>query len=498
MQKIGADLNKWVAEHSTAKYDLSALFMPRQTPISREEARQLADEWNDDLESMEVFVLEGRRFSKLPEAEMGHFFSGECYVFLCRYWVPVEAPLSEDLENPNSTAEGEEEDDTEVLDETKSVVYFWQGRDASNMGWLTFTFGLQKKFEAFFGERLEVVRMQQQQENLKFLAHFRQRFVIHRGRRAAAASVLAGAGAAAEVSEGGISRLTRPGEAELYQLRANCDPTTLRCIQIGSQNGNSNTVLYSAYCYILKTPLKIRRASSSADGGAAAAAEEEEEEELEEQKRCLVFLWTGAQCDPEYVEIGREIAAGMFPSPAYETLTIREGEEPEIFKRYVAPNSASSTGPGSFTVDTDCSFIEHVRLFRCSNDRGYFTISEKCTDFCQDDLVDEDIMILDNGAQVFIWLGVRCSEVEVKLAHKSAQVYLQSMKAKQPDRPRTLMLTMKGKETRKFTKCFHGWSAFKAIKDPRIQLDRAMLPVIYEQTGLSAKVKAKVERDQQC
>lgn len=40
----------------------------------------------------------------------------------------------------------------------------------------------------------------------------------------------------------------------------------------------------------------------------------------------------------------------------------------------------------------------------------------------QDDLADDDIMILDNGEQVFLWLGSRCSEVEIKLAYKSAQV----------------------------------------------------------------------------
>lgn len=44
------------------------------------------------------------------------------------------------------------------------------------------------------------------------------------------------------------------------------------------------------------------------------------------------------------------------------------------------------------------------------------------SDFCQDDLADDDIMLLDNGDQVFLWLGSRCSEVEIKLAYKSAQV----------------------------------------------------------------------------
>ena len=47
----------------------------------------------------------------------GHFYSGDCYVFLCRYWVPVEAP------------EGEEEDDQEPIEQEEDfqcVVYFWE------------------------------------------------------------------------------------------------------------------------------------------------------------------------------------------------------------------------------------------------------------------------------------------------------------------------------------------------------------------------------------
>ena len=72
------------------------------------------------------------------------------------------------------------------------------------MGWLTFTFSLQvrrrlscaplfasvnrnnsfqKKFESLFKDKLEVVRMYQQQENHKFLSHFKKKFMIRRGRR---------------------------------------------------------------------------------------------------------------------------------------------------------------------------------------------------------------------------------------------------------------------------------------------------------------------------
>lgn len=42
------------------------------------------EEWNEDLDGMEGFVLEGKKFARLPEEEFGHFFTQDCYVFLCR------------------------------------------------------------------------------------------------------------------------------------------------------------------------------------------------------------------------------------------------------------------------------------------------------------------------------------------------------------------------------------------------------------------------------
>ena len=65
--------------------DLHALFTSRQPSMGNEEAAHLAEEWNEDLEKMEAFVLEGKKFVKLPEEEKGVFHSGDSYVFLCRY-----------------------------------------------------------------------------------------------------------------------------------------------------------------------------------------------------------------------------------------------------------------------------------------------------------------------------------------------------------------------------------------------------------------------------
>lgn len=88
----------------------------------------------------------------------GHFYTEDCYVFLCRYWVSAELPEGED---------GSEGADEQVEEDYQCVVYFWQGRDAGNMGWLTFTFSLQKKFESLFRNKLEVIRTHQVRHQLK-------------------------------------------------------------------------------------------------------------------------------------------------------------------------------------------------------------------------------------------------------------------------------------------------------------------------------------------
>lgn len=66
--------------------------MPRQPAMTLLEAQQLSEDWNYDLDAMEAFVLEGKKFIRLPEEELGIFYSSECYVFLCRYCIPVEDP----------------------------------------------------------------------------------------------------------------------------------------------------------------------------------------------------------------------------------------------------------------------------------------------------------------------------------------------------------------------------------------------------------------------
>ncbi|XP_014398336.1 PREDICTED: protein flightless-1 homolog isoform X3 [Myotis brandtii] len=409
-QGLAGKVKRDAEKKDEMKADLTALFLPRQPPMALAEAEQLMEEWNEDLDGMEGFVLEGKKFARLPEEEFGHFYTQDCYVFLCRYWVPVEYEEEEKEEKEEKAGaegkEGEEavaEVDKQPEEDFQCIVYFWQGREASNMGWLTFTFSLQKKFESLFPGKLEVVRMTQQQENSKFLSHFKRKFIIHRGRRKAAQGAL---------------------QPSLYQIRTNGSALCTRCIQINTDS----SLLNSEFCFILKVPFES------------------------EDNQGIVYAWVGRASDPDEAKLAEDILNTMFEA-SYSKQVISEGEEPENFF-WVGLGTQKP-------YDDDAEYMKHTRLFRCSNEKGYFAVTEKCSDFCQDDLADDDIMLLDNGQEVYMWVGTQTSQVEIKLSLKACQVYIQHMRAKEHEHPRRLRLVRKGNEQHAFTRCFHAWSTFR-------------------------------------
>uniref|UniRef100_A0AAX7UNZ4 Gelsolin-like domain-containing protein n=1 Tax=Astatotilapia calliptera TaxID=8154 RepID=A0AAX7UNZ4_ASTCA len=374
------------------KADLTALFLPRQPPMPLTEVTtQYKSFWGCNA---------GIDFK---DEEKPHF-TGD---FLCfvRYWVPVEYEDEEKEKKEGEQGAGGdgEEEDKQPEEDFQCVVYFWQGRQASNMGWLTFTFSLQKKFESLFPGKLQVVRMTQQQENLKFLSHFKRKFIIHKGKR---------------------KQNTDSAQPSLYHIRTNGSALCTRTIQIGTDSGNLN----SEFCYILKVPFE----STDNQG--------------------IVYTWVGRAADPDEGKLAEDIMNSMFDD-TYSKQVINEGEEPENFF-WVGIGSQKP-------YDEDAEYMKHARLFRCSNEKGYFSVSEKCSDFCQDDLADDDIMLLDNGKEVYMWVGTQTSQVEIKLSLKACQVYIQHMRAKETEQPRKLRLVRKGNEPHCFTRCFHAWGPFK-------------------------------------
>lgn len=335
VQRRGADL-KVIMERDKMKTDLASLFLERQPETPDDEADQLMQECNEDLELMEPFVLEGRKFVRLPEHEFGLFYTTDCYVFLCRYWVPSDDYDGGDEEGAEGAQQkvsksGTTGEGSTPQDDFQCVVYFWQGRDASNMGWLTFTFSLQKKFEALFKDKLEVVRMYQQQENQKFLSHFKKLFIIKRGRR-------------------NLSQF--PGSRkwpEFYSMRANGSAICMRTIQIECDSAALN----SEFCFIVKAPFNYPD---------------------DEGRKGKIFIWVGSKANEKEAVVADEVVKERLNRDDYVVERIKEGEEPSLFW---------DTLGGKKPYDTNADFMRYSRLFRCTNEKGFFTVSEKTIDFCQ-------------------------------------------------------------------------------------------------------------------
>jgi hypothetical protein len=103
-------------------------------------------------------------------------------------------------------------------------------------------FSLQKKFEKIFGEKLEVVRTHQQQENLKFLSHFKRKFIIHEGKQKInftayfISFIYFHKLSHPYVYDLGTRKFIRPAgvrpPVEFFHIRANGGPIATRCIQV--------------------------------------------------------------------------------------------------------------------------------------------------------------------------------------------------------------------------------------------------------------------------
>ena len=122
---------------------------------------------------------------------------------------------------------------------------------------------MQKKFESLFGDKLEVVRTRQQQENLKFLSHFKRKFIIHDSRRRV---------------------VEPPSSVQFFHLRSNGSDIATRCLQIKPDASQLN----SEFCYILRVGF---------DGGSESG---------------IVYVWVGNRANPEEVRLAEEIADDMF------------------------------------------------------------------------------------------------------------------------------------------------------------------------------------------
>lgn len=138
-----------------------------------------------------------------------------------------------------------------------------------------------------------------------------------------------------------------------------------------------------------------------------------------------------------------------------EKHVIAEGQEPADF--WVNLGGKSQYASNKRLQDENISITP--RLFECSNQTGRFVATE-ITNFNQDDLDEDDVMLLDIWDQVFLWIGKGANDTEKQEAVVTAQEYLKSHPAGR-DLDTPILVVKQGFEPPTFTGWFHAWDPQK-------------------------------------
>lgn len=72
-----------------------------------------------------------------------------------------------------------------------------------------------------------------------------------------------------------------------------------------------------------------------------------------------------------FLKVAREL---INRNDEFTVEVMNEGSESDFFWECLG---------GRKKYDTSGDFLQYTRLFRCTNEKGYFAVSEKTVDFCQ-------------------------------------------------------------------------------------------------------------------
>ncbi|XP_067843081.1 villin-1-like [Heptranchias perlo] len=277
------------------------------------------------------------------------------------------------------------------------ILYLWQGSHASQSEITASAYQAVHLDQQYNGEPVQV-RVTMGKEPQHLMAIFKGKLVVY---------------------EGGTSR-TDNGEPEppvrLFQIRGKNEYHT-KAFEVSGRSSslNSNDV------FVLRT------------------------------ENCC-YLWYGKGCSGDEREIAKSVADTI---SRRDKQNVYEGQEPGDF--WIALG-----GKAPYANDKRLQ-EEHQdiapRLFECSNQTGRF-IATEITDFSQDDLDDDDVMLLDTWEQIFLWIGKGANETEKEHSIVTAQEYLSTHPSKRdPGTP--IVVVKQGFEPPTFTGWFMAWDQHK-------------------------------------
>ncbi|XP_041638672.1 advillin [Cheilinus undulatus] len=281
------------------------------------------------------------------------------------------------------------------------LLYMWQGRHATQDELAASAFQAVNVDQKYGGEPVQV-RVTMGKEPRHFMAIFKGKMVIF---------------------EGGTSR------------KGNTDPEPpIRLFQVhGSDPSNTKAIEVPALASSLNSNDVFLLRSQSG-----------------------IYLWCGKGSSGDERAMAKEVSTVISQgSQRGAEELVAEGQEPVEFWELLG-------GKAPYACDKRLQqlVLDHQpRLFECSNKTGCFKVAE-VTQFTQDDLSEDDIMLLDTWDQVFLWIGKDANEVERKESVITSQEYLRTHPGnRDPETP--IILIKQGFEPPTFTGWFTAWDPSK-------------------------------------
>uniref|UniRef100_A0A3Q3LF23 Advillin n=1 Tax=Mastacembelus armatus TaxID=205130 RepID=A0A3Q3LF23_9TELE len=302
------------------------------------------------------------------------------------------------------------------------LLYIWQGRHATQDELAASAFQAVDLDQKYGGEPVQV-RITMGKEPRHFMAIFKGKMVIFEG----------------GTSRHGSSEPEPP--VRLFQVHGS-DPSNTKAIEVPALSAslNSNDV------FLLKSQSGI-------------------------------YLWCGKGSSGDERAMAKEVSCVIqkgFQSGMEET--VAEGQEPIEFWELLGGKAPYANDKRLQQTVSD----HQPRLFECSNKTGRFIVTE-VTQFTQDDLSEDDVMLLDTWDQVFLWIGKEANEAERKEAVITSQEYLKTHPgARDPDT--SIILVKQGFEPPTFTGWFTAWdpskwSGGKSYEELKKELEDVASPV---------------------
>ncbi|XP_034544371.1 advillin [Notolabrus celidotus] len=303
------------------------------------------------------------------------------------------------------------------------LLYMWQGRHATQDELAASAFQAVDLDQKYGGEPVQV-RVTMGKEPRHFMAIFKGKMVIF---------------------EGGTSRKGSPDPEppiRLFQVHGS-DPSNTKAIELPAlaSSLNSNDV------FLLRSQTGI-------------------------------YLWCGKGSSGDERAMAKEVSSviGQSSQRGSEEL-VAEGQEPIEFWELLGGKA-----PYASEKRLQQTVLDHQpRLFECSNKTGRFIVTE-VTQFTQDDLNEDDVMLLDTWDQVFLWIGKDTNEVERTESVVTSQEYLRTHPGdRDPDTP--IVLIKQGFEPPTFTGWFTAWdpskwSGGKSYEELKKELGDAASPLL--------------------